>query len=86
MKPSSGVNPPMPSITISPFSRELTRSRGSDFARTLEKPLDTKTTTCYTWRVRCGTRVHLRAGEIRYIDGNPAHPLNKGVMCFFRFR
>jgi anaerobic selenocysteine-containing dehydrogenase len=25
--------------------------------------------------------VHLRNGEIRYIDGNPAHPLNKGVIC-----
>jgi anaerobic selenocysteine-containing dehydrogenase len=25
--------------------------------------------------------VHLREGEIRYIDGNPNHPLNKGVIC-----
>ena len=30
---------------------------------------------------RCGIRVHLRDGEIRYIDGNPEHPLNKGVIC-----
>ena len=30
---------------------------------------------------RCGIRVHLKDGEIRYIDGNPAHPLNKGVIC-----
>ncbi len=30
---------------------------------------------------RCGIRVHLRDGEIRYIDGNPNHPLNKGVIC-----
>jgi len=30
---------------------------------------------------RCGIRVHLRDGEVRYIDGNPAHPLNKGVIC-----
>src|SRR5258706_4789488 len=30
---------------------------------------------------RCGIRVHLQDGEIRYIDGNPAHPLNKGVIC-----
>jgi anaerobic selenocysteine-containing dehydrogenase len=30
---------------------------------------------------RCGIRVHLRNGEIRYIEGNPAHPLNKGVIC-----
>ncbi len=30
---------------------------------------------------RCGIRVHLKDGEIRYIDGNPEHPLNKGVIC-----
>src|SRR5687768_16106813 len=30
---------------------------------------------------RCGIRVHLENGAIRYIDGNPAHPLNKGVIC-----
>jgi anaerobic selenocysteine-containing dehydrogenase len=30
---------------------------------------------------RCGIRVHLRNGEVRYIEGNPEHPLNKGVIC-----
>ncbi|MBE0622167.1 MAG: molybdopterin-dependent oxidoreductase, partial [Burkholderiales bacterium] len=30
---------------------------------------------------RCGIRVHLRGGEVRYIDGNPGHPLNQGVIC-----
>ena len=30
---------------------------------------------------RCGIRVHLRNGEVRYIEGNPDHPLNKGVIC-----
>jgi sulfite dehydrogenase (quinone) subunit SoeA len=44
-----------------------------------------KTTTCYMCACRCGIRVHLRPGEkgpeIRYIDGNPEHPLNKGVIC-----
>src|SRR6185436_20132023 len=30
---------------------------------------------------RCGIRVHLKDGDIRYIDGNPAHPINKGVIC-----
>ncbi len=34
---------------------------------------------------RCGIRVHLRDGdkgpEVRYIEGNPEHPLNKGVIC-----
>ena len=43
--------------------------------------LEVKTTTCYMCACRCGIRVHLRDGKIRYIDGNPAHPLNKGVIC-----
>jgi len=30
---------------------------------------------------RCGIRVHLKDGALRYIDGNPGHPLNKGVIC-----
>jgi sulfite dehydrogenase (quinone) subunit SoeA len=40
-----------------------------------------KTTTCYMCACRCGIRVHLRDGKVRYIDGNPEHPLNKGVIC-----
>ncbi|HKQ30544.1 MAG TPA: molybdopterin-dependent oxidoreductase, partial [Burkholderiales bacterium] len=40
-----------------------------------------KTTTCYMCACRCGIRVHLRDGAVRYIDGNPAHPTNKGVIC-----
>ena len=42
---------------------------------------ETKTTTCYMCACRCGIRVHLRDGELRYIDGNPNHPINKGVIC-----
>ena len=42
---------------------------------------EVKTTTCYMCACRCGIRVHLKDGEIRYIDGNPEHPLNKGVIC-----
>ncbi|MFN7427906.1 MAG: molybdopterin-dependent oxidoreductase, partial [bacterium] len=30
---------------------------------------------------RCGIRVTLRNDEVRYIEGNPDHPLNKGVIC-----
>ncbi len=30
---------------------------------------------------RCGIRVHLEDGKIRYIEGNPEHPLNHGVIC-----
>src|SRR5437870_4594135 len=43
--------------------------------------LEVKTTTCYMCACRCGIRVHLRNGEVRYIDGNPNHPLSKGVIC-----
>jgi sulfite dehydrogenase (quinone) subunit SoeA len=42
---------------------------------------EVKTTTCYMCACRCGIRVHLRDGQVRYIDGNPEHPLNKGVIC-----
>ena len=48
---------------------------------------EVKCTTCYMCACRCGIRVHLRdAGEgkgpeVRYIDGNPDHPINKGVIC-----
>src|SRR5512140_992135 len=42
---------------------------------------EVKTTTCYMCACRCGIRVHLRDGEVRYIDGNPNHPVNKGVIC-----
>jgi sulfite dehydrogenase (quinone) subunit SoeA len=44
-----------------------------------------RTTTCYMCACRCGIRVHLRDGgngpEVRYIEGNPEHPLNQGVIC-----
>ncbi|MEP6883091.1 MAG: molybdopterin-dependent oxidoreductase, partial [Dokdonella sp.] len=30
---------------------------------------------------RCGIRVHLKDGRVRYIDGNPKHPVNRGVIC-----
>jgi anaerobic selenocysteine-containing dehydrogenase len=46
-----------------------------------EERLEVKCTTCYMCACRCGIRVHLRDGEVRYIDGNPDHPLNKGVIC-----
>lgn len=40
-----------------------------------------KTTTCYMCACRCGIRVHLKDGKVRYIDGNRDHPVNKGVLC-----
>ena len=38
-------------------------------------------TTCYMCACRCGIRVHLLDGRIRYIDGNSRHPVNRGVIC-----
>jgi sulfite dehydrogenase (quinone) subunit SoeA len=40
-----------------------------------------KYTTCYMCACRCGIKVHLRDGRIRYIDGNRNHPVNRGVIC-----
>ncbi len=54
-------------------------------APTLVDETTIKCTTCYMCACRCGIRVHLREGEdgpeVRYIDGNPNHPLNQGVIC-----
>jgi sulfite dehydrogenase (quinone) subunit SoeA len=50
-------------------------------AAAAEGRVETKNTTCYMCACRCGIRVTLRDGEVRYIEGNPDHPLNKGVIC-----
>ena len=42
---------------------------------------EVKTTTCYMCAGRCGIKVHLRDGAIRYIEGNRDHPVNRGVIC-----
>ena len=42
---------------------------------------EVKCTTCYMCACRCGIRVHLKDGRIRYIEGNRDHPVNKGVLC-----
>lgn len=40
-----------------------------------------KMTTCYMCACRCGIKVTLEGNEIRFIQGNPKHPVNKGVLC-----
>lgn len=30
---------------------------------------------------RCGIKVHLEDGKLRYIEGNRDHPVNRGVLC-----
>ena len=49
----------------------------------LQKPVgdQVRQTTCYMCACRCGINVHLREGRVRYIEGNPAHPVNRGVLC-----
>jgi len=42
---------------------------------------EVKSTTCYMCACRCGIRVHLKDGRIRYIEGNRRHPVNQGVLC-----
>lgn len=42
---------------------------------------DVRETTCYMCACRCGIRVWITDGRIRYIQGNRAHPVNKGVLC-----
>jgi anaerobic selenocysteine-containing dehydrogenase len=42
---------------------------------------EVKCTTCYMCACRCGIRVHLKDGSIRYIEGNRDHPVNRGVLC-----
>lgn len=38
-------------------------------------------TTCYMCACRCGIKVTTEGEEIRFIQGNPNHPVNKGVLC-----
>jgi anaerobic selenocysteine-containing dehydrogenase len=38
-------------------------------------------TTCYMCACRCGIKVHVKDGQVRYIQGNRDHPVNRGVIC-----
>jgi anaerobic selenocysteine-containing dehydrogenase len=42
---------------------------------------EVKYTTCYMCACRCGIKVHIKNGRIRYIEGNKDHPVNRGVLC-----
>jgi len=42
---------------------------------------EVKFSTCYMCACRCGIKVHVRDGQVRYIEGNPNHPVNGGVLC-----
>jgi len=57
------------------------RPAGETVATTTRFADDVKTSTCYMCACRCGIRVYLRDGSVRYIEGNPDHPVNRGVLC-----
>ena len=38
-------------------------------------------TTCYMCACRCGIKVTVEDEKIRFVQGNPDHPVNKGVLC-----
>ena len=40
-----------------------------------------KYTTCYMCACRCGIKVTLEEGKVRFIQGNRNHPTNQGVLC-----
>ena len=40
-----------------------------------------KFSTCYMCACRCGIKVTLHENKVRYIQGNPNHPTNQGVLC-----
>jgi len=42
---------------------------------------EVRKTTCYMCACRCGINVHMKAGEVAYIEGNRDHPVNRGVLC-----
>ena len=42
---------------------------------------EVRQTTCYMCACRCGINVHMKNGEVAYIEGNREHPVNRGVLC-----
>src|SRR3954463_4490677 len=41
----------------------------------------TKPPPCYMGPCRCGIKVYLKDGTVKYIEGNRDHPVNRGVIC-----
>ncbi|WP_114966130.1 molybdopterin oxidoreductase family protein [Alkalilacustris brevis] len=42
---------------------------------------EVRKTTCYMCACRCGIDVHMKDGQVAYIEGNRDHPVNRGVLC-----
>lgn len=64
----------MSAIPISKFPKGLPKFE--DHARQ-----EVKYSTCYMCACRCGIKVTLEDGKVRFIQGNPDHPVNRGVLC-----
>ena len=63
------------------MTRTSSASREPQIALSVAPADEIKTTTCYMCACRCGIRVHLKDGKVRYIEGNRDHPVNRGVLC-----
>ena len=57
------------------------QQRDPEIAKSVPVSDEVKYTTCYMCACRCGIKVHLKDGSIRYIEGNRDHPVNRGVLC-----
>lgn len=56
----------------------LSRKPIHDATASLTASTEVKKTTCYMRGCRCGIRVHMREGVIRYIDRNPGPSHQQG--------
>src|SRR3990172_7978611 len=76
--------PPLPATgSTARGARAMRRENEKDGRVDLSVPPadEIKTTTCYMCACRCGIKVYLENGKVRYIEGNRDHPVNKGVLC-----
>ena len=69
----------MQSLHIASISKwpDMNRADPVGITTALDAGNVVKTTTCYMCACRCGIKVHVRGDEVRYIEGNPAHPINQ---------
>ncbi len=69
--------------TPSTAGRSTARRAYADPAVDTSPPVsdEVKYTTCYMCACRCGIKVHLQDGALRFIEGNRRHPVNRGVIC-----
>ena len=64
------------------FKKNATTSNTFEMPQFEDRDKQTqKHTTCYMCACRCGIKVTLENNKIRYIEGTPSHPVNKGVLC-----